>query len=66
MAPKKLPEIINYKGTVLVSRSDATVDVIDSATGRWFVAKNMRAAKWNASVWTRLCNEFKPVQLAHD
>ena len=66
MAPKQLPEIINYKSTMLVNRDGTTVDVIDASTGRWFVAKSMRAAKWNASVWTRLNNEFKAVQLAHN
>ncbi len=50
--------IFAYKNTLLVPRSNG-VDVVDSKSGRWFTAKSMRAAKWNASVWARLSSELK-------
>lgn len=53
-----MANIFAYKNTLLVPRTNG-VDVIDSKSGRWFAAKSMRAAKWNASVWTRLTNELK-------
>lgn len=51
-------DISAYKGSFLVVRTNG-VDVIDSATGRWFTAKSMRAAKWNAAVWQRLNRDLK-------
>jgi hypothetical protein len=33
-------------------------DVVDKTTGRWMHVPNQRTAKWNATVWTRLRDEF--------
>lgn len=50
-------KISEYKGTMLVEWPDG-VDIIDTTTGKWRTARTMRAAKWNISVWQRLCREF--------
>jgi hypothetical protein len=34
-------------------------DVVDRASGRWMHVPNQRTAKWNATVWTRLRDEFE-------
>lgn len=52
-------QLIEYKGLTLVQWPDG-VDIVDMATGRWRTAKTLRAAKWNVSVWQRLCREFTP------
>jgi hypothetical protein len=46
-----------YKGCIIVPVGDG-FDVVDRASGRWMHAPNQRTAKWNATVWTRLRDEF--------
>lgn len=50
-------KLIEYKGATLVQWPDC-VDIVDNETGKWRTAKSMHAAKWNLSVWQRLCKEF--------
>jgi hypothetical protein len=37
---------------------DNGFDVVDKVSGRWMHVPNQRTAKWNATVWTRLRDEF--------
>ena len=46
-----------YKGCIIVPVNDG-FDVVDRASGRWMHVLNQRTAKWNATVWTRLRDEF--------
>jgi hypothetical protein len=46
-----------YKGCIIVPVNDG-FDVVDRASGRWMHVANQRTAKWNATVWTRLRDEF--------
>jgi len=46
-----------YKGCIIVPVGDG-FDVIDRVSGRWMHVLNQRTAKWNATVWTRLRDEF--------
>jgi hypothetical protein len=46
-----------YKGCIIVPVNDG-FDVVDRASGRWMHVPNQRTAKWNATVWTRLRDEF--------
>ena len=46
-----------YKGCFIVPVNDG-FDVLDRVSGRWIHVKDQRSAKWNASVWTRLRDEF--------
>ena len=46
-----------YKGCIIVPVGDG-FDVVDRASGRWMHVPNQRTAKWNATVWTRLRDEF--------
>jgi hypothetical protein len=46
-----------YKGCIIVPVGDG-FDVVDRASGRWMHVLNQRTAKWNATVWTRLRDEF--------
>jgi hypothetical protein len=47
----------SYKGCIIVP-VNAGFDVVDIASGRWMHVPNQRVAKWNATVWTRLRDEF--------
>jgi hypothetical protein len=47
-----------YKGCIIVPVNDG-FDVVDRASGRWMHVPNQRTAKWNATVWTRLRDEFE-------
>lgn len=47
-----------YKGCIIVPVGDG-FDVVDRASGRWMHVPNQRTAKWNATVWTRLRDEFE-------
>ena len=46
-----------YRGCIIVPVGDG-FDVVDRITGRWMHVPNQRTAKWNATVWTRLRDEF--------
>ena len=46
-----------YRGCIIVPVGDG-FDVVDRASGRWMHVPNQRTAKWNATVWTRLRDEF--------
>lgn len=46
-----------YKGCIIVPVDDG-FDLLDRLSGRWIHVKDQRSAKWNASVWTRLRDEF--------
>ena len=57
---KKLPKIgvpVAYKGCWIVPVGNG-FDCVDRATGRWIHLPDSRRAKWNATVWTRLRDEF--------
>lgn len=47
-----------YKGCIIVPVDDG-FDVVDRVSGRWMHVPNQRTAKWNATVWTRLRDEFE-------
>ena len=47
----------SYRGCIIVPVGDG-FDVIDRISGRWMHVPNQRTAKWNATVWTRLRDEF--------
>lgn len=46
-----------YRGCIIVPVNDG-FDVVDRVSGRWMHVPNQRTAKWNATVWTRLRDEF--------
>ena len=50
-------EIISHAKCVIVKRG-YSCDLIDPVTGRWQVFKTPRAARWNATVWSRLSEDF--------
>jgi hypothetical protein len=57
---KTLPKMgipVIYKGCYIV-RVDNGYDCVDRRTGKWIHLKDSRSAKWNASVWSRLSEEF--------
>jgi hypothetical protein len=49
--------VIKHSRCVIVKR-DASCDLIDPVTGRWQVFPTQRAAKWSATVWSRLSSGF--------
>ena len=55
--PPKIGVPIPYKGCYIV-RVDNGYDCVDRATGKWIHLPDSRRAKWNASVWSRLSDEF--------
>jgi hypothetical protein len=60
MKEKQLPKIgvpIPYKSCYIV-RVGNGFDCVDRATGKWIHLPDSRRAKWNASVWSRLSDEF--------
>ena len=57
---KQLPKVgvpVAYKGCYIVRVSNG-YDCVDRATGKWIHLPDSRRAKWNASVWSRLSNDF--------
>lgn len=54
---KTTSTLVQYKDAYLVQYKDG-VDIVDPVTGKNRWSKTMRAAKWNLSVWRRLCQEF--------
>jgi hypothetical protein len=60
MKVKQLPKVgvpIVYKSCYIVRVGDG-YDCVDRATGKWIHLPDSRRAKWNASVWSRLSDEF--------
>jgi len=60
MKVKQLPKVgvpIAYKSCYIVRVGDG-YDCVDRATGKWIHLPDSRRAKWNASVWSRLSDEF--------
>lgn len=55
----KALEVIPYGSSILVVRENS-VDVVDTETGKWYVARSIRSAKWNVTVWSRLKKSFTP------
>ena len=47
----------SYRNCIIVPVGDG-FDVVDKVSGRWMHVPNQRTAKWNATVWTRLSDEF--------
>jgi hypothetical protein len=47
----------SYRGCIIVPVGTG-FDVVDKTTGRWMHVLNQRTAKWNATVWSRLSEEF--------
>lgn len=58
MKQVKIGAPTGYKGCIIVPVNDG-FDVIDRVSGRWMHVPNQRTAKWNATVWTRLRDEFE-------
>ena len=56
---KTTSTLVQYKDAYLVQYKDG-VDIVDPVTGKTRWSKTMQAAKWNLSVWRRLCQEFSP------
>ena len=57
---KPLPKVgipVPYKGCYIVRAADG-FDCVDMRTGKWIHLPDQRRAKWNASVWCRLTDEF--------
>jgi hypothetical protein len=57
---KTLPKVgipVSYKSCYIVRVGDG-YDCVDKRTGKWIHMKDSRSAKWNASVWSRLSDEF--------
>lgn len=60
MKTKQLPKVgvpVPYKGCWIVKVGDG-FDCVDRVTGKWIHLPDSRRAKWNASVWSRLTDEF--------
>ena len=55
--PRVIIKPTAYRACILVPTS-AGFDVIDTRTGHWIHVPNQRLAKWNATVYTRLSDEF--------
>ena len=58
--PKALPKVgvpVQYKNCYIVRAADG-FDCVDLHTGRWIHLPDARRAKWNATVWSRLSDEF--------
>lgn len=53
----KMGPVSVYKGCFIMPVNDRFA-VIDRLTGLWTEYDNQRAARWNATVWTRLTGEF--------
>lgn len=49
--------VVTYKDA-FIAKFDDCVETVDIATGKKRISKSIRAAKWNISVWRRLCSEF--------
>lgn len=59
-SPKPLPKVgipVKYKNCYIVRAADG-YDCVDLRTGRWIHLPDARRAKWNATVWSRLSDEF--------
>jgi hypothetical protein len=57
---KPLPKVgipVQYKNCYIVRAAEG-YDCVDMRTGRWIHLPDARRAKWNASVWCRLTDEF--------
>ena len=48
----------SYRNCIIVPAGSG-FDVVDKASGYWIHVPNQRTAKWNASVWTRLREQFE-------
>lgn len=48
-----------YRGFVLVPQSDGSMHLINPTTRQWMVQPTQRAAKWSASVFSRLQAQFE-------
>lgn len=48
----------SYRNCIIVPVGTG-FDVVDKASGHWMHVTNQRTAKWNASVWSRLREEFE-------
>lgn len=55
--PPKVGIPVAYKSCWIV-RVGNGYDCVDRSTGRWIHLPDSRRAKWNASVWSRLTDEF--------
>ena len=55
--PLKIGVPVRYKNCWIVQVGNG-YDCVDRTTGRWIHLPDSRRAKWNASVWSRLSNEF--------
>jgi hypothetical protein len=47
----------SYRNCIIVPVGTG-FDVVDKVSGRWMHVPNQRTAKWNATVWSRLSEEF--------
>lgn len=54
---KPTPKVSRHAGCILVQRPNG-VDVCDPITNAWHVFPTMRAARWSATVYTRLAQAF--------
>lgn len=55
--PPKVGIPVPYKKCWIV-RVGNGYDCVDRTTGKWIHLPDSRRAKWNASVWSRLSDEF--------
>lgn len=54
---KVQPKVFKHARCIVVQRTGG-VDVVDPTTGVWRAFPTMRAAKWSATIFTRLSWEF--------
>lgn len=52
------PKVYNYSGYVLSQRSNGTVDLIDTQTGKWVNSKSTRLARWRATFLNNMLLEM--------
>jgi hypothetical protein len=48
-----------YRGYVLRTRADGTVDLVDPDTGRWFTNDTQRYARWKATFLSNIMAQFE-------
>lgn len=55
---KQLPKVYKYASVIISARPNGEYDVIDPTTNVWRTFPSQRAARWSATVFSRLSTMF--------
>lgn len=55
---KRLPKVYKYASVIISARPNGDFDVIDPTTNVWRTFPSQRAARWSATVFSRLSTMF--------